>query len=165
MAEFTCIEQTGFGLANILPRRGASADMLGAALGANIAPGARASHGDGITLLGTAPGQWLAYAPAAQGGWADTLATRLEGTAGVVDQSAGYVLYTLAGADAARLLQKGLSVDMSEAAMPVDSVVVSVIAHIGVIVHRAGPATFHIAIFRSFAGAFGHWLEAAASSL
>lgn len=154
MADITIIEQTGFGLANILPARGVDAARIEAAL-----------EGEALALLATGPGQWLAHADAAGPDWADGLDARLSGLAGVVDQSSGYVIFALSGADARRLLQKGLPVDLSPSSFPIGAVVVSAIAHIGVIAHHRAANTFHLAIFRSFAESFRHWLDASAAAL
>ena len=81
----------------------------------------------------------------------------------MVDQSSAYSLLQITGADARRLLQKGVPVDLS--ALAPGAVVVSVIAHVGVIVHQIGPESFHLAIFRSFAGGFRDWLDASIAAL
>lgn len=147
MADITLTEETGFGLASILAHRGGVpvvADM---------------------TLLGVGPNQWLALKPGANPDWTDDLANRLAGQADVVDQSGAYVLLALTGADTRRVLQKGLSIDLSRGAFGPDAVAVSMIAHIGVILHCVAPQTFRLAVFRSFAPSLRHWLAAAITAL
>jgi sarcosine oxidase gamma subunit len=43
------------------------------------------------------------------------------------------------------------------------NVAVTVIAHIGAIVRQCAPERFAIAVFRSYAGSFRHWLNASAA--
>lgn len=165
MADVRIERLSGYGLAHVLPLRGKVAANLGAGLGFVPAEGARASGDAALGLWSTAPGQWLAFAPAAAPGWIEDLATRLDGMAHVVEQTGGYTVFALAGADARRLLQKGLPVDLSPATFAPGAIAVSVIGHIGVIVHAAAPDLFHVAVFRSFTAAFQHWLEVSAAAL
>jgi methylglutamate dehydrogenase subunit D len=169
VADITVREMTGFGLATILPRRGVGAEALGSALGFPVTGGAfsssGASAGEGLALWGTGPGQWLAFADLGTPGWADALGETLVDVAAVVDQSGAYSLLHIAGSDARRLLQKGLPVDLSPGAFAPGAVVVSAVAHIGVIVHQDSPTSFHLAVFRSFAGSFRHWLEPSIAAL
>jgi len=118
-----------------------------------------------MALLGTGPNQWLAYTEAASPEWAEALGDRLAATAAVVDQSGAYTMLQITGADARRCLQKGLSVDLSPSACPPGTVVVSTIAHIGVIVHHAAPDRFHCFIFRSYTTSFREWLDTTIAAL
>jgi sarcosine oxidase subunit gamma len=163
VADISVSACTGFGLANVLPRQGIAPDAVGAALGFAVVSGPVTSRGRDIALLGTGPNQWLAYADAAAPDWAEALGATLASVAGVVDQSSAYALWRITGADARRLLQKGLPVDL--AAIAPDAVVVSAIAHLGVIVHHAAPDIFHVFVFRSFAINFREWLDASIAAL
>jgi sarcosine oxidase subunit gamma len=169
VADISVSELAGFGLASVLPRRGVGAEALGAALGFAVADGpvasAGASMGEGLALWGTGPGQWLAFADLGAPDWADRLGERLADVAAVVDQSGAYSLLHIAGGDARGLLQKGLPVDLSPGAFAPGAVVVSAVAHIGVIVHQVSPESFHLAVFRSFAGSFRAWLGPAIAAL
>ena len=146
MADIAVTEVLDFGLANVLP-----------------VPGVGALDDAGVTLWPVAPGQWLAYAQTAVPDWAETLGEQLSGHATVVDQSSAYVLWRINGADAQRLLQKGVPVDL--ATLSPGAVVVSAIAHIGVIVHCVAHDQFHLAVFRSFALSLRDWLNASVASL
>ncbi len=118
---------------------------------------------DTAAMWPVAPGQWLAYTETASPDWAETLGEQLAGVASVVDQSSAYAQWRITGADARRLLQKGLSVDLS--VMAPGAVLVSAIAHVGVIVHCAAPETMHVFVFRSFAANFRDWLDASIAAL
>ncbi|WP_420384388.1 sarcosine oxidase subunit gamma [Novosphingobium sp.] len=163
MVDISVQQLTGFGLANVLPRRGVAPDAIGTALGMTVGEGPVTSVGETLALWGNAPGQWLAYTGIASTDWADDLAHKLAGTAAVVDQSSAYVLFNLTGIDAQRLLQKGLPVDL--ATLEPGAVVVSTIAHLGVIVQFGAPGDYFLATFRSFTGALRHWIDASIAAL
>lgn len=143
MADIALTELVDFGLASVVSRGGGTPDAG--------------------TLWAVAPGQWLAFAQTAAPDWAEALGEALAGVADVIDQSSAYVLWHVTGADAQRLLQKGLSVDL--AALEPGTTVVSAIAHIGVIVHCPALGTFHLATFRSFALSLRDWLDASIAAL
>jgi sarcosine oxidase subunit gamma len=86
--------------------------------------------------------------------------------ASVSDQSGGYVILRISGPAARTLLQRGAPVDLHPSAFGPGSVAATVIAHIGVIIRQldATPA-YEIALFRSYAASFGHWLDAAVAAL
>lgn len=110
-----------------------------------------------------APGQWLAFGETGSPAWADDLAGQLAGLATVIDQSSAYTLFRISGADARRLVQKGLPVDL--ATLAPGAVVVSAIAHVGVIVRVAAADSLQILVFRSYAATFRDWLAASVAAL
>lgn len=129
--------------------RGAE-ETAGAALAAfaNDAPGA--------TVLKTGPGTWLTLC--------DGTFVDLGDAAASFDQGDGHALLKLHGAAAVAVLQKGIFVDLGAALASRHACVCSVIAHINVIVWRASSDTLGIAVPRSFAGSFWHWLSTAAAA-
>ncbi len=143
MADIALVEPAEFGLASVAS--------------------AGAGAFDTAAMWPVAPGQWLAYSEAGSPDWADGLAATLAGRATVVDQSSAYAMWQITGADARRLLQKGLAVDLS--ALAPGAVVVSAIAHLGVIVHCAAADSLQVFVFRSFAASFREWLNAAIAGL
>lgn len=159
------VSQPIFAIATIMARdggQGAIADMLGCDLPAG--PGR--SMGDRMSVMGTGPGAWLAMEEGADSMWSERLAVRLAEHASVADQSSGYAVLRLRGAAARDVLQRGLFVDLDPCAFGPGSVAVSMIAHIGVIVWQADPAlVFEIAIFRSQAQSFWHWMVATAVAM
>lgn len=157
------------GIATVMARAGQTAafvDRAAALYGVAPEDDPRRVSANGVAFAGTGPGAWLMLREDATPDWAAGAATALDGVASLIDQSSGYALLRLSGEDAARLLQAGLFVDLHPAAFPSGSVAVSVIAHIGVILWRLdGEDGFEIAIFRSFASSFWHWLTTAASAM
>lgn len=118
----------------------------------------------GAIILNQGPAQWLLIAKQTNDDWQEELAAALDGTAAHFDQSSGYGLLTLSGNTALKLLQKGLFVDLGKALTFDGASVASVIGHVPVIVLRTAPDAFIVAVPRSFAGSFWHWLEAAAAA-
>lgn len=171
MAErVTVTERTGLGIATVMQRRGASAEALSAAIGCSLPQGPRRTIDGPLSIIGTGPGNWLAMFDDAAIDWAETLQARLAGLASVSDQSGGYRVHRFAGAGAAELLQCGVAIDLHPAVFPPGSVATSVIAHIGVILWRlddvpGGAAVFDVAVFRSYAESFRHWIDVAQAGL
>ncbi len=161
MADAVALEQrSGFGLATVMARKGVDPAAIGAALGVDLRDGPSCSAGDGIVLLGTGPGSWLAHTDTAPADWAAGLRERLGALASVSDQSGGYAIFRLSGPGARRVLQRGASIDFHPAAFAPGAVAVTVIAHIGVVIRQVDDApTYDVALFRSFAGSFRHWLD------
>jgi sarcosine oxidase subunit gamma len=96
--------------------------------------------------------------------WPADVAENLADAASVFDQSSGYAILCLSGLDAGALLQKGAFLDLHPGKFKTGSVAVTVIEHIGAIVWRADETLFEIAVFRSFASSFWHWLVTAAAA-
>ena len=59
------------------------------------------------------------------------------------------------------MLAKGAPLDMRE--FSEDAAAVTAIAHIGAIIWKSAPERVAIAVFRSYAGSFWHWLSASAA--
>ena len=121
-----------------------------------VADAARQSGADGVTALGIGPGRWLFL-----GVTPEQLAP-LSGLASLSDHSDGYAVFELWGPKVRETLAKGVPVDLHPTVFT-DDVAVTVIAHIGAIVWQSAPDHFSIAIFRSYAGSFWHWLAASAA--
>ena len=159
-------ERAGGGLATVMARKGVDPSAIGAALGVAIVDGPSCSHGEGLTLLGTGPGTWLAQVERAPADWAAGLRGRLDALASVSDQSGGYVVFRLSGPGARDVLQRGASLDLHPASFVPGSVATTVIAHIGVIIRQIDEApTYDVALFRSFAGSFHDWFDTTAKGL
>lgn len=158
-------ECEGFRLATIMLRKSADPQAIGKALQLIVPTGPTCVAGNGLTLIGTGPGVWLAFAESSSPRWAEELAEKLPG-ASISDQSGGYVIFKLAGAKARKLLQRGAYIDLDPSAFGVGSVAATVIAHIGTTVWQIDDApTFHVAVFRSFAWSFRDWIRTTSAQL
>jgi sarcosine oxidase subunit gamma len=148
-----------FALASIMARSGIGADAVGAALGGRAPDGANMAQAGDITLLGVAPGTWLAHAARWTPDWETSLRNRLGGLASVSDQSSSYEIFRVQGSRACRLLQRSVAIDLDPAVFAPGRVAVSAIAHIGVTLWQLDDApTYNIACFRSHAASFQQWL-------
>ena len=120
-----------------------------------VSDGPRQSRYDGATVLGIGPGRWLFL------GREINQLGQLAERASLADHSDGYAVFEISGARVRDVLIKGVPVDLHPDVFK-DEVAVTAIAHIGAIVWQCAPDRFAIAIFRSFAGSFWHWLAASA---
>jgi sarcosine oxidase subunit gamma len=128
---------------------------LAAQLG--IADGPRQSLFGGTTVLGIGPGRWLFL-----GQPLENLTPSLKHEASLSDHSDGYALFEVWGPKVRDALAKGVPVDIHPDYFS-DQVAVTVVAHIGTILWQSGQDRFTLAVFRSFAGSFWHWLSASAA--
>ena len=158
-------ERSRLGIATVMARAGhtdALLSQVAAELGiTGVDAPMRAATGESA-MIGVGPGAWLFTREAASPEWAAELAERFSGLASVFDQSSGYAALRIDGPDAAAVIGKGAFIDLDPAAFPPGSAAVTVIAHIGAILWRLGETSFEIAVFRSFAASFWHWLTTAA---
>jgi heterotetrameric sarcosine oxidase gamma subunit len=128
--------------------------MLAAHCGLRDAP--KASGTGGVTALGVGPARWLFL-----GQSVEELAP-LRGMASLSDHSDGYAVFEIWGPAVRAALIKGVPVDLHPDRFT-DDVAVTVIAHIDAIVWHPSQDRFAIAVFRSYAGSFWHWLSASAA--
>lgn len=109
---------------------------------------------DGTEYLGIGPGKWLAFG---------AIAPDIAASASVIDQSGGYGVLEISGRDAVATLEKGIGVDLHPREFAPDAVAVTTVAHMGVILWRSERDAFRLAVFRSNAASFWHWLEKGAA--
>lgn len=167
MADLHIEMRDDFGLASVMARKGVAADRIGEVLGieAPLRP-AFVTNGDGLSLIGTGAGNWLAHANGVSPFWADELRDRLKGLASVSDQSSSYAVFRLSGSGARIVLQRGMPIDLHPEAFGPGSAATTVISHIGAIVWQLDDQpSYDVATFRSFSGSFRHWLDQAAAAL
>ncbi len=140
----TVREVTGLQIATILARGPIS----------GLADGPKRMSCDGADYLGIGPGKWLAIGP---------VAPAIAASASVVDQSGGYGVLEISGRDAVATLEKGIGIDLHPREFAPDAVAVTTVAHMGVIVWRGEGDAWRLAVFRSNAASFWHWLETSAA--
>ena len=164
-AGVTVTPREGLALASVTAVDGAEdrlAEAIQGRFGLSLPePGAALFSGE-TGLIWSGPGQWLALGPAR--GDLDGLGETLKDLAAVADQSDGRAVLRLSGADARRVLEKGVSVDLHPRALRPGRTAVTAIAHIGVqLWQRDDRPTYEIAVARSFAGSLWSWLDEAAA--
>lgn len=162
----TIIPREGLGIASVTALKHVDPAAIGAALGADMPDGPQATLACARAVLGTGPAAWLILAEAAAPDFAETLGHALAGLASVADQSSAYVVQRISGPSARKLLQRGAALDFHPDVFRAGSAATTVIAHIGVILWQVDDCpTYDIAIARSYAGSFQHWLELTVKAL
>jgi methylglutamate dehydrogenase subunit D len=161
------VERVGLAIATVIQRRGQSRE-LSAAVTANFAidlpVGAEWTANNGVALLGTGPGKWLAISASRDTEFVGKLETKLWGLASVIEQSDGLGVLRLGGPALCKTLEKGVQIDLAPGAFPTGSVAVTSVAHIGVTLWKVDDQpTVDVAVARSLCNSFLHWLEASAA--
>lgn len=161
------VERNDQSIATVMARRDKSAE-LGAVVQSNfgivLPTGAKCAANNGVMFLGTGPGKWLAISEAQNPGFVASLEAQFQGFASVADQSGALGVLRLTGPALLPTLEKGLQIDLAPDAFPVNCVAVSSIAHIGTTLWKVDDTpTIDIAVARSLAGSFRHWLEVSAA--
>jgi methylglutamate dehydrogenase subunit D len=152
-------ERPDCGLATVMLRNGVAPGLLSARLELNVPLGPTVKAVDGFMLLGTGPGMWMAVAENAGSDWVEALQAKLKGIASVSDQTGAYVVFRISGAEARSILQKGVHIDLDEAAFGPGSVATTVVAHIGIVLWQShSVSSFDVALVRSFSHSFRAWL-------
>jgi methylglutamate dehydrogenase subunit D len=111
------------------------------------------------TVLHTGPSMWMILCDEDGAAIPD-----LDDVATKFAQGDGNAMLRLHGDAALTVLQKGILIDLRTALAANDACVNSVVAHINVTAWRVSSDTFGIAIPRSYAGSFWHWLSTAAAA-
>jgi sarcosine oxidase subunit gamma len=159
-------ERSGFGLATVMARKGVAREEIARALGVPPPEGPRWTAAGGLALIATGPGTWLALSAGAPETHAARLSEAVGPLASVVDQSGGYVILKLCGPGARTVLQRGAPIDLHPRAFGPGSAAVTVISHIGVVLRQLDETpAYEAAVFRSYAGSFRRWLDAAIGAL
>ena len=117
-------------------------------------------------LVGIGPGVWLAVFQGADPLMASELASSLAGLASVADQTSAYAVLRISGASAREVLSRGAFIDFDPSVFGPDSAAVTTISHVGATIWQIDETpTFEIALFRSFADSFWHWMMTTCTAL
>ncbi len=147
--------------------RGAIADFaarLKASFGVQWVEGSKVSSGGGLVLVATGPRAWLALRDAGSENLATSLGEGLGETAAVIEQSSGYAVLRIAGEKARATFEKGLGIDLHPRAFAPGDAASTSCAHLNVVIWQVdGAPTYDVAVPRSFAAAFCHWLMESAA--
>jgi heterotetrameric sarcosine oxidase gamma subunit len=158
-------ESAKLSIATVIARRGSDAlsARIRSVYGIDLPLGPRRGGSDGIAFVGLGPCSWLAVREGS-GRLSDELQRELADTAAVSDQSDGYAVMRLSGDKVRATFEKGLGVDLHPRAFRPGDAAVTACAHIGVILWQLDETpTYEIAVFRSLAAAFWHWLSESAA--
>lgn len=164
-ARLSVVERQGLVLLALAPKRGQRAALavrLQALYGLDLPTGPRASLAPGAALVATGPAQFLLVLD--QGDAAATVAG-LADLATLTDQSDGYGVLRLTGPGTFETLAKGISIDFHPGSFGPGGAAVTACAHMGSILWQVDAApTVDIAVFRSMASSFWHFIEASGAA-
>lgn len=161
-------ERADLGIATVMSRGldGQLAQRVFTQFNIELPPGPTRSFCKDISFVGIGPGTWLCCQQGAMPTWAGELTSQVAGLASVSDQSSGYTVLRLSGSDARVLLSRGAFIDLDTLVFGPGSAAVTTIAHIGVIMWQLDDApTYEVAIFRSLAESFLHWVEVTCAAI
>lgn len=169
--------RAGFSAATLTARRGALPALAArfADAGLILPDGPKAATAGGLTLIGTGPGRWLAFAEGA-GVLPGRLLPLAEGLAAVTDQSDASLLFEIAGPKVRAALAKGVMVELDPSAFRAGDAATTTVAHVNLTFWQAGEIvgdmagdmadktpSYVFAVPRSFAPAFLRWLASSAA--
>jgi methylglutamate dehydrogenase subunit D len=157
----TIQESVGLGMAIVAARRDRFSDLaeqVHAHFRCEITDASRV-HGAGAPyFIGIGPGRWLVVA--ADPGFVDALAGKLQDAASVTDQSGGYRIVSVSGPCVRDALAKGVGLDLHPQAFKTGAAAATVVSHVPVMLWRHATADrFEFAVPRSFFGSFMTWLH------
>jgi methylglutamate dehydrogenase subunit D len=141
------------------------ADVARSLTGLVLPSGPKRVAANGLGLVGTAPGQWLATAEGSTASdLLDELMTAVAGLATAAEQSDGKAVIRVAGSRARSALAKGCSLDLDPRAFTPGDAATTPIALIDCTLWQVDDApTYELAVPSSFAGSFWSWLTGAAA--
>jgi heterotetrameric sarcosine oxidase gamma subunit len=150
-------------LAAVMARKDRNADLVAAVrrgFGVDLPIVPSIAAAGAISFVWAGPGRWLAIAQAMRPDvFEKQLREHLGEVASVADQSDARILVRLSGARARDVLAKGVLIDMHPRAFRPGDVALTSIGHIRAHFWQTDAApTYEIAIMRSFAADFWHWL-------
>jgi len=118
----------------------------------------------GLTLIGTAPDQWLAVAEDASRQILDKLAKQLARHAAITEQSDSKAVIRISGPRAREVMAKGCSLDLHPRVFKPGSAATTPIALIDCQLWQVDEApSYDLAVPSSFAESFWSWLTASAA--
>jgi sarcosine oxidase subunit gamma len=165
------VERGDLGIATVLVRKERLPELAAqvrACFDLELPRGPRRGANNGVGFCGLGPRAWLAVCEAGDDAFASSLRRQIGEFAAVSDQSDAYAVMRLAGPKVREALAKGVPLDLHAKAFGVNEVAATVISHIGATMWRVddgrdGAPMFEIAVFRSLATSFWHWLSASAA--
>jgi methylglutamate dehydrogenase subunit D len=160
-------ERNGLSLSIVQARKGraqALTERVENLFGLTLPDGPTRAAAGAIAFLGMGRERWLTVTETDGASFTNDLAENLGGLASVIEQTDGLALLRISGPRARATFAKGLPIDLHPAAFAVGAVATTHLAHIGVTIWAVDDVpTFDVALFRSFAGSFWHWLSGAAA--
>lgn len=143
-------------LASVMARKGstgAAAAAVGDRYGLALPMAPKRVARDGVGFVWAGPGNWLAMSQTAPpAAFEQELRERLGAAASIVDQSGGWLIFSIAGPRVRDMLAKVAPIDLHESVFAGGDAASTLAGHIGVQLWLLDDArTFEIAVMRSYA--------------
>ena len=170
-AGVTVVDRDGLGMATVLAGRGRAA-LLAARVqerfDIELPQGPRRAVAGDIAFGGIGPETWLATSETGGNGFAAALRQAIGDLATVVDQSDGYAMLRLTGPKLRETLAKGVPLDLHAGVFRPGDIAATLVSHMDAILWRLpdqtdGSSVFEMAVPRSVARDFWHWLAESAA--
>jgi sarcosine oxidase subunit gamma len=162
----TLREVVGRGLCTIIARKGRSDALrraVQAGFGCDLPVTPRRVAANGVAFVWAGPSRWLAMFDTAPAN-VETALAGCRDHAALVDQSDASALVRISGPQARAALAKGLPIDLHERVFQPGDAALSVAAQIPVHLWQLDAVpSYEIAMPRSLAGSFWHWLGLSAA--
>jgi heterotetrameric sarcosine oxidase gamma subunit len=152
-------------IATVIARgdRAALAARIGAAYGVDLPIGLKRVEAGAIAFVGTGPRTWLATRDGL-GDLSADLRQALGDAAAVSDHSDGYAVLRVSGPQARATFEKGIGIELHPRAFRPGDAAATTCAHLGIVLWQLDEApAYEVAVFRSLAGSFWHWLSESAA--
>ncbi|MCK5932285.1 MAG: sarcosine oxidase subunit gamma [Fulvimarina manganoxydans] len=164
-------ERSTLALATVMVRKGRRTDLasrISERFGCDLPSAGRRTEANDLALVSTGPGAWLACREAGGYEFSEGLGETLSGLASVTDQSDAFAILRLSGPRVKAVLAKGVFLDLADEAFPEGHAAVTQCGHVGVTLWRlaseeADDPVYEVAMFRSYAESFWHWLSLSAA--
>jgi sarcosine oxidase subunit gamma len=143
----------------------ATRDAAQRAFGVALPSTPRRVAGRDLAFIWSGPDQWLAYVwPIPAMGVTAGLTKAFAGLAAIVDQSHARTLLRLSGPRVRDAFAKGMPIDLHPTVFKTGDAAITTAGHIGTQLWQLDDApTYELAVARSLAKSFWHWLEISAA--
>jgi sarcosine oxidase subunit gamma len=161
-------ERSGLAIAHVAARKGKAQEVsqcLAGLAGTVPADAPACVMGEGMAVVGCAPGQWFMYVEGSdRSARTARLTEALGASASIIDHASGKVVIRMTGPRSRDVLMKGCAIDLDPRVFGPGSAAVTEIAHIGCQLWQVDDKpTFDLVVNRSIAKSFWSWLTASAA--
>jgi len=163
----TVCEVSGTGLASMIARKGCTPALVAAVrerFKCELPLLPRRVEAAEFAFVWTGHEQWLVSGRDQSAGAIEQPLDALRRLAAICDLSDSRAIVRVSGPQARRTLAKGIAIDLHPRAFKTGDCAVTMIGHIGAVLWQVDDMpSYDIAVFRSLAGSFWHWLTESAA--
>ena len=155
-------EMTGIAIASIAARKGQAEELsakVQSLLGLSLPSGPKRVASADVSIVWSAPGQWLVLFASGGRQRVSELAVALQGLASTTDQSDSRAMLEISGPRVRDVLAKGVMVDLHPKVFGPGDTAVTLVAHVGAQITCIDAApVYQLMVPRSFCLSFWDWL-------